>query len=107
VLESISRVRGEVLSPEQLKAARRVLALLGTYREIEDMVSVGAYVPGVNIEFDVAVQARPKILQYLQQESSVVSGMEQTKKQLMDLVNWIEQLEKALRAQAAKPAGRK
>lgn len=98
MLQSISRVRGDVAPPDQLKAARRVLALLAIYQDIEDLVNIGAYVQGVNLEFDLAVQARPRILQYLQQEPKSPSTMDASKKQLIDLANWIEQLDKALRA---------
>jgi FliI/YscN family ATPase len=106
VLQSISRVRGDVTAADHLRAARRVLALLAVYQDIEDLVNIGAYVPGVNMEFDLAVQARPKIIQYLQQEPNSPSALEQSRKQLMELAAWIDQLEKAIKAQAAKSAGR-
>ena len=71
------------------------------------MVNIGAYVPGANPEFDLAVQSRPRILAYLQQDSGTPCKLEDAKKQLADLVLWIEQLEKVIRAQAAnKGSGR-
>jgi flagellum-specific ATP synthase len=102
VLQSISRVRGDVIDAEQLNAARRLLALLAIYQDIEDLVNIGAYVAGLNTEFDLAVQARPKILQYLQQDSSSPCAMEQSRKQLIELSAWIEQLDRALKAQSAR-----
>lgn len=104
VVQSISRVRGDVCAPEHLRAARRVLSLVATYNEIEDLVNIGAYVPGANPEFDLAVQARPRILAYLQQEAGGPSTLEDAKKQLFELVNWIDQMEKLVRAQAAARA---
>jgi flagellum-specific ATP synthase len=101
-LQSISRVRGDVIPPEQLRAAKRILALLATYQEIEDLVNIGAYVSGVNAEFDAAVQVRPKILQYLQQDAKSPATLDQSRKQLIELGNWIEQMEKTIRAQAGK-----
>ena len=106
VLQSISRVRGDVTQPEQAKATRRVLSLLAIYQDIEDLVNIGAYVPGVNADNDLAVQARPKILQYLQQDSNSPTTFEQAKKQLTELTAWIDQLEKAIKAQAARPPNR-
>jgi flagellar biosynthesis/type III secretory pathway ATPase len=106
VIRSISRVRGDVTDDAHNRAARRVIALLSIYEEIEDLVNIRAYVPGVNVDFDVAVEARPKILQYLQQSPGSPSTMEQSKKQLFELVAWIDQLEKTLRAQHAKPANK-
>ncbi len=104
VIQSISRVRGDVTDEAHGRAARRVTALLSVYEEIEDLVNIRAYVPGVNVDFDVAVEARPKIVQYLQQSPGAPGTMEQSKKQLFELVAWIEQLEKTLKAQHAKPA---
>jgi flagellum-specific ATP synthase len=105
-LQSISRVRNDVVPPEQMRAAKRVLALLATYQDIEDLVNIGAYVPGVNGEFDAAVQSRPKILQYLQQDSKSPATLEQSRKQLIELGAWIEQMEKGIRAQAGKAAAK-
>ena len=102
VIQSISRVRGDVTDKEHLRAARRILSLVAVYQDIEDLVNIGAYVPGANPEFDLAVQARPRILQYLQQDSRTPSPLEQTRKQLFELMTWIEQLEKVIKAQAAK-----
>ncbi|HVT89473.1 MAG TPA: FliI/YscN family ATPase [Tepidisphaeraceae bacterium] len=104
VLQSISRVRGDVTDDAHVTAARRVLSLLGAYQEIEDLVNIGAYASGANIEFDVAVQARPRIIQFLQQDSRTPCDLETAKKQLFEVVAWIEQIEKTLRAQSAKAA---
>lgn len=106
ILQSISRVRGDVTESDHGRLARRVLSLTAVFHEIEDMVNIGAYVPGVNLEFDLAVQSRPKIVQFLQQEPAAPSTLEQSCKQLADLVAWIEQMEKAIKAQAAKPTAR-
>jgi len=105
VLQSISRVRGDVVSPEQTRQIRRVLSLCAVFQDIEDLVNIGAYVPGANLEFDLAVQSRPKIVQFLQQDLASPLNMEQSAKQLAELSAWIDQLEKALRAQAQKPRG--
>jgi flagellum-specific ATP synthase len=112
VLQSISRVRGDVMDKEHVGYARKVLRLLAVYAEIEDLVNIRAYVEG-NIEFDTAIKSRDRILQFLQQEAHVSSSLEQTKKQLADLAAWIDQTDKTLRAaqaqqqqQRQKPAGR-
>jgi flagellum-specific ATP synthase len=99
MIQSISRVRGDVVDAEQNKMARRVLSVWAAYEEIEDLVNIGAYVAGANLEFDLAVQARPRIIQFLQQEPKSPTTLEQAKKQLGELWTWIETLEKALKAQ--------
>ncbi len=102
VLQSISRVRGDVVDADHVRAAVRVLSLLSVYQSIEDIVSIGAYVPGANSEYDLAVQSRPKILNFLQQSPGDSSTLAQSRKQLMDLSTWIEQMDRALKSQAAK-----
>jgi FliI/YscN family ATPase len=102
--QSISRVRSSVCEKDQLRAATRVLSLIATFEKIEDMVNIGAYVAGANLEYDLAVQAQPKILSYLQQDAGAPCKLEDAKKQLMDLVNWIDQMEKVIKAQAASKA---
>jgi flagellum-specific ATP synthase len=104
VIQSVSRVRDDVIDDAHVQAARRVISLLSTYEEIEDLVNIRAYVPGVNMEFDLAVEARPQILQYLQQASDAPCTLEQTKKLLFELIARIESLEKALKLQQGKTA---
>jgi FliI/YscN family ATPase len=105
MLQSISRVRGDVAEKDHVRCARRLLSLLAVYQEIEDLVNIGAYVPGINPEFDLAVQARPKIVQFLQQEPTAPSTLEQSKKQVAELAAWVEQADKVIRTQAAAKAG--
>jgi flagellum-specific ATP synthase len=107
VLQSISRVRSDVTEPDQQRWARRVLALTAVYQDIEDLVNIGAYAPGVNPEYDLAVQSRPRILEYLQQDAGSPCGFEQSKKKLAELMAWIDAAEKVLRVQqTAKSAGK-
>jgi flagellum-specific ATP synthase len=104
VLQSISRVRSDVCDDAQQVAARKVQRLVAIYNDIEDLVNIGAYVPGRNIDYDVAVQGREKITAYLQQSSRQPVTLEQAKQELFSLCAWLDQLEKVLKAQAAKPA---
>ncbi|MDB5325702.1 MAG: type secretion system ATPase, FliI/YscN [Phycisphaerales bacterium] len=107
VTQSISRVRGDVSDPARVKQARRVLGLLATYDEIADLVSIGAYVAGINAEQDAAVMARPRIIDFLKQESTQPLTLAEAGKQLDQLCSWIDQIEKALAAKAAAAAGTK
>ncbi len=102
VLQSISRVRGDVTDKEHARWARRVLALTAVFQDIEDLVNIGAYAPGVNPEYDLAVQSRPRVLEYLQQDSASPSTFEQSKKKLADLMAWTEATEKVLRVQQSQ-----
>ncbi len=104
VLQSISRVRGDVTDKDQLRAARRVLPSGRSITEIEDLVNIGAYVPGINLENDLAVTMRPHIQNFLQQESKSPVSFETAKKQLIDLVAVIDHHDRLLKSQAQAKA---
>ena len=76
----------------------------GLEQRIRPLERIGAYVPGVNPEHDLAVQTRARLVQFLQQDSSAPITLEQARRQLTELAGWIEQMDKAIRAQAGKPA---
>ena len=73
----------------------------------EDLINIGAYVPGKNIEFDLAKEARPRVVEFLRQESTAPLSLEAAKKQLLDLAGWIDQAERVLKAPPAKPGVRR
>jgi flagellum-specific ATP synthase len=56
VLDSVSRVAGEVADREHLAARQQVLRLLAQYRDVEELVQIGAYARGSNPEADVAIE---------------------------------------------------
>lgn len=68
VLSSISRVADSLLTSDQLAATRRVRSLLATWREMEDLVSIGAYVRGANPSYDIALEAKPALDDFLRQD---------------------------------------
>lgn len=68
VLESISRVRNDVISKEHRQAAQKVIELLAAYRMSEDLISVGAYRKGTNPLTDKAIASIDKINNFLKQD---------------------------------------
>ena len=64
---SISRVTSEVVTAGHLAAARKVRAILATLEEAEDLLRIGAYVKGTRPQMDRAVELRPALLTFLQQ----------------------------------------
>src|SRR3954471_2103411 len=104
VLQSISRVRGDVTDKAHQAAARRVLSLTALYHDIEDLINIGAYVPGRNLEFDLAKEARPRIVEFLKQEAQAPLSLEAARRHLTELVAWIDQAERVLKAPPAQKA---
>ena len=85
MIQSISRVRGDVAPKEQVDQARRVLGLLATYDEISDLVSIGAYVQGSNSQQDLAIEARPIIIDFLKQDTRAGLTGAESKRLLAEL----------------------
>jgi flagellum-specific ATP synthase len=67
VLQSVSRLVGEIVTPEVQTAGQRVRAALAAYREKEDLISIGAYQRGSDPLVDVAIDERPHINEFLRQ----------------------------------------
>lgn len=68
VLESVSRVMKDVISPQHKINAQDMKEMLAAYREAEDMISVGAYQKGANLMVDKAMELRSQTRKFLRQE---------------------------------------
>ena len=68
VLRSISRLRSDICSKEQVEDGRAVTRLMATFRKVEDMVNIGAYSAGSNPEIDRAIAMNERIETFLRQD---------------------------------------
>ncbi|MBK9120303.1 MAG: FliI/YscN family ATPase [Phycisphaerales bacterium] len=96
VLNSISRVAPDVTAPEQQQASRAVRRTLATWRDIEDLVSIGAYVPGANVDYDIAVQTREVLTGFLTQTLQDDTPYEQNIAALCQVGELLEQTRQRL-----------
>ena len=67
VLGSVSRVMPDVVPPSHLTAASTVRDIMATYRDAEDLVNIGAYVPGSNPRVDHALARIDQVRLFLRQ----------------------------------------
>jgi flagellum-specific ATP synthase len=67
VLNSVSRVMRDIVTTEQLEAAGKIRSVLATYKSVEDLVSIGAYVKGSNPKVDQALQRLEVVQGFLRQ----------------------------------------
>jgi flagellum-specific ATP synthase len=74
VLPSISRTMPDVTSVSHRQKAGVVRQWLASLRDSEDLVSVGAYVPGTNPSLDAALERREAIDAFLCQRSDMCGG---------------------------------
>ncbi len=67
VLDSVSRVAGHLMEPRHAAARQQVLRLLAKYREIEELVQIGAYATGADAEADTAIDFSDPLNELLRQ----------------------------------------
>jgi len=75
VLHSVSRVMPDVTDDVHQRAASSVRDLLATYREAEDLINIGAYVPGSNAKIDLAISKIESIRHFLRQDAYETSTL--------------------------------
>ena len=85
VLPSLSRVMGDVASGEHVAAAGRFRQVLSTYEEHRDLISLGAYEYGTDMEVDLAIDYIDEMEDVLQQGLDEHTELEETVELLLDL----------------------
>ncbi len=88
VLHSISRVMNDIVDKEHKKNAAEMINIIATYKNAEDLINIGAYVPGSNPETDRAIGIIEKITSFLKQEMDQKVSFEDSKAQLLDLLKY-------------------
>jgi flagellum-specific ATP synthase len=85
VLQSVSRVMPDVVDANQYSAASAVRDVLATYKDAEDLINIGAYVPGSNPRVDFALSKIEGVRHFLRQGIYETSSHEQTLEKLMSV----------------------
>ena len=76
VLKSISRLRNDICTKDQVGAGRVILSRMAAYNRVEDMINIGAYAPGSNPDIDKAIESLPRIKEFLRQDITQQSPLE-------------------------------
>lgn len=87
VLESISRVRKDVTTKEHQKNTTQIIEMMAKYREVEDLISVGAYRAGTNPKIDRAITLHEPIIEFLKQNVGDGEEYETTIQKMQDIVD--------------------
>ena len=85
VLQSLSRVMTNVVSPEHGDASVKLRKCLALYAEAEDFIKIGIYQPGKNEELDEAVNKQKDIATFLKQSVN-------EKTSYADCENWLSKI---------------
>jgi flagellum-specific ATP synthase len=86
VLQSVSRLVGEIVDPEVRQAGDELRAMLAVLRDKEDLVSIGAYQPGTDPMLDAALALRGDIDAFLRQVATQPSEARAADAALLKLV---------------------
>jgi len=90
VLQSISRVMVDVVDEEHWRLARDLRRNLALYRDVEDLINLGAYVSGSNPEVDYAIEKYPIIENFLRQGIKEKSDMNDTVRKMREIFKDVE-----------------
>jgi flagellum-specific ATP synthase len=85
ILESVSRVMPAITTEDHRKAVHRVVDMMATYREAEDLINIGAYVKGSNPRIDEALRNWETIRSFLRQRSDEDADFQNSIARLMSL----------------------
>lgn len=66
-LASLSRLASKIITPDQTRLATSVRDALAAAAEVQELVEVGAYVPGSNPRADRGLRAAPSLAEFLSQ----------------------------------------
>ena len=82
ILGSISRVMNSVIEKEQKEAAAKLIEIMATYKEAEDIINIGAYSAGSNPQIDYAISKIDRVNKFLKQQIEEKSEFKDTLQQL-------------------------
>ena len=85
VLGSVSRLTSDVLSKEEARAGSVLRAHLSAFRDVRDLVNIGAYSRGTDQAIDRTLDLLPGINGFLRQDRDERSARAETLRRLADL----------------------
>ncbi|PCG19433.1 FliI/YscN family ATPase [Brachyspira sp. G79] len=96
VNKSISRIMNEVVSNMHKKAAREFLKMSADYNEAKELIMIGGYAKGSMPDVDRAIDYKPMMDRYLQQDVYEVSSFADSKEALLSMFYSQEEIEEDL-----------
>lgn len=91
LLESVSRVMTDIVPPEVVQLAALARETIATYREAEDLITIGAYKAGQNPKVDRAVKLIDGLNQFLRQSATERVGLQESWQQLAAALGLMQQ----------------
>jgi flagellum-specific ATP synthase len=85
LMQSISRLTRALIGKTELARLNRILDLLATYTESEDLINIGAYVVGTNPKIDEAIAKIDAIRNFIKQDTLELVDYDDTQKTLSEI----------------------
>jgi flagellum-specific ATP synthase len=83
---SVSRTMPNIVSEEHLQVAKKFRQVYARYRQNEDLITVGAYTVGTDVDLDYAIEKFPLLQQFLQQGIHEGLRLEESLEKLQALI---------------------
>ena len=87
VNQSVSRLMNDIVDETQQNNAQKLRKYISKYHENRDLVLMGGYVQGQDVDLDIALKLWPEIMNFLQQNENEVCNFETSVSQLEQLVS--------------------
>jgi len=87
ILQSISRLMPAVTSPAHQAAAQKFRTIYATYQGAEDLINIGALVPGSNHRIDRAVSLIDQVRDFLIQPLGQRSSLDETLRRMHEITD--------------------
>ena len=84
--QSVSRLMTDIVSEEQMKRSQLLRKYISKYNENRDLILMGGYVQGQDLDLDKAMQIWPLIIDFLQQEDNQPCDFEASMESLEKLI---------------------
>lgn len=86
ILGSVSRVMSDIVTDEHKEVANKIRSLMAVYRDMQEIISIGAYKKGTDPALDEAIELIKPINKFLTQKTTEVSVWEDTYNQLVNII---------------------
>ena len=86
VTQSVSRLMTDIVSAEHSENSQILRKYISKYYENRDLILMGGYVQGQDVDLDIAMQLWPSIVKFLQQNDGELASFPQSVEDLKNLI---------------------
>lgn len=92
ILKSISRLTPQLVPAEIFKYQSKIIDILSTYKQVEDMINLGLYKEGTSKEIDISISMYPRIVEFVRQDIKEKISLSESIESLKNMINYYKQI---------------